>query len=291
MLKVRLAEIVMEYYEKADMDIEVSIIHDVLAMYIQDVPMDQMGEFTKKIASNGIKGVDKFTKLVKKKSIFTDKSRFEKFAENPTEKALNSDPLFKLIMDMNDAHSKAKGTEAISKATDDLDNANRLFVKGIREMQPEKKFYPNANSTLRLTYGNVLPYNPRDGVSYHYTTSLDGVMEKEDASVLEFNVHPRIKEVWEKKDYGQYADQDGNLTVNFLSNNDITGGNSGSPVINADGHLIGTAFDGNWEAMSGDIYFEPNIQRTISCDIRYTLWLVDKCYGATNIIEELELIK
>jgi hypothetical protein len=291
MLKVRLAEIVMDYYAKADMDIEVNIIHDVLEMYIQDVPMDQMGPFTKKIAAKGSKGVDKFTKKVMKKSIFTDKARFEKFAENPTEKALMKDPLFALIMDMNDAHTAAKGTDAITNATNDLDNANRLFVKGIREMQPNKKFYPNANSTLRLTYGNVLPYNPRDGVSYHYTTSLDGVMEKEDASVPEFNVHPRIKEVWEKKDYGQYADANGNLTVNFLSNNDITGGNSGSPVINADGHLIGTAFDGNWEAMSGDIYFEPNIQRTISCDIRYTLWLVDKCYGATNIIDELELIK
>ena len=291
MLKTRLAEIVMDYYSKADMDIEVNIIHDVLDMYIEDVPMDQMGPFTKKIAAKGHKGVDKFTKQVKKKSIFTDKARFEKFAENPTEKALLKDPLFQLIMDMNDAHVAAKGTDAITNASNDLDNANRLFVKGIREMQPEKKFYPNANSTLRLTYGNVLPYNPRDGVSYHYTTSLDGVMEKEDAAVPEFNVHPRIKEVWEKKDYGQYADSDGNLTVNFLSNNDITGGNSGSPVINADGHLIGTAFDGNWEAMSGDIYFEPNIQRTISCDIRYTLWLVDKCYGATNIIDELELVK
>ena len=116
-------------------------------------------------------------------------------------------------------------------------------------------------------------------------------MQKEDASVAEFNVHPRIKEVWKQKDYGQYADKNGNLTVNFLSNNDITGGNSGSPVINADGHLIGTAFDGNWEAMSGDIYFEPNIQRTISCDIRYTLWLVDKCFGATNLIDEMELVK
>ena len=158
-------------------------------------------------------------------------------------------------------------------------------------MQPEKKFYPNANSTMRLTYGNVLPYDPRDGVSYHYTTSIDGVMEKEDATVAEFNVHPRIKEVWSKKDFGQYADKNGNLTVNFLSNNDITGGNSGSPVINGDGHLIGTAFDGNWEAMSGDIYFEPNIQRTISVDARYTLWLVDKCFGATNLIEEMELVK
>ena len=158
-------------------------------------------------------------------------------------------------------------------------------------MQPEKLFYPNANSTMRLTYGNVLPYDPRDGVTYHYTTTIDGLMAKEDPSNFEFNVDPRMKELWMKKDYGQYADANGNLTVNFLSNNDITGGNSGSPVINGDGQLIGTAFDGNWEAMSGDLYFEPNIQRTISVDIRYTLWIVDKCYGATNLIEEMNIVK
>jgi hypothetical protein len=116
-------------------------------------------------------------------------------------------------------------------------------------------------------------------------------MQKEDPTNPEFMVDPRMKELWKKKDYGQYADADGNLTVNFLSNNDITGGNSGSPVINGDGHLIGTAFDGNWEAMSGDIYFEPNIQRTISVDIRYTLWIVDKCYGAGNLIDEMKIIK
>ena len=158
-------------------------------------------------------------------------------------------------------------------------------------MQPEKQFYPDANSTLRLSYGNVLPYEPKDGVTYHYTTTLDGIMQKEDPTNPEFVVDPRIKATWKKKDYGQYADSDGRLVVNFLSNNDITGGNSGSPVINGDGQLIGTAFDGNWEAMSGDIYFEPNIQRTISLDIRYTLWLIDKCFGATNIIDEMELVK
>ena len=158
-------------------------------------------------------------------------------------------------------------------------------------INPEKQYYPDANSTLRLTYGNVLPYEPKDGVTYHYTTTLEGIMQKEDPTNPEFVVDPRIKAAWAKKDYGQYADSDGRLVVNFLSNNDITGGNSGSPVINADGELIGTAFDGNWEAMSGDIYFEPSIQRTISFDIRYTLWLIDKCFGATNIIEEMNLVK
>ena len=283
MILGRLNQVVDEYYENANTELEAQTIHDVLEMYLKDIPVSQMGPLAKSIAVKGHKGLDKFFKGIKSKSIFLNKDKFEAFKAKPTEKALLADPLFKLIMDMNGAHTLATSTDEITKATDAQEQANRLFVKGLREMQPEKKFYPNANSTMRLTYGNVLPYDPKDGVSYHYTTSIDGVMEKEDPNVAEFNVHPRIKEVWSRKDFGQYADKDGNLTVNFLSNNDITGGNSGSPVINGDGQLIGTAFDGNWEAMSGDIYFEPNIQRTISLDIRYTLWLVDKCFGLSML--------
>jgi hypothetical protein len=158
-------------------------------------------------------------------------------------------------------------------------------------MQPNKKFYPNANSTMRLTYGQVLPYDPKDAVTYHYTTTIDGIFEKEIPGNYEFTVPERLRTLWKNKDYGQYADKDGNMIVNFLTNNDITGGNSGSPVINGEGHLIGTAFDGNWEAMSGDIFFEPNIQRTIVCDIRFVLFIVDKYAGATNLIDEMKIIK
>lgn len=291
MYAARLGMMTNEFFENANMEIEMDILEEVLKMYTKDVPMDQMGELTKKIAAKGDKGVEKYVKKVAKKSIFANKAKFEAFNANPDRKTLEKDPLFMLIMDMDAAYQTATGSEEIKKATDALDKANRFFVASIRQMQPEKLFYPNANSTMRLTYGNVLPYDPRDGVSYHYTTTIDGIMEKEDPNNPEFNVDPVMKELWKKKDYGQYADVNGNLTVNFLTNNDITGGNSGSPVINGDGQLIGTAFDGNWEAMSGDIFFEPNIQRTISLDIRYTLWIVDKCYGATNLIEEMNIVK
>lgn len=290
-IAMRLGELTNEYFENSNLEIESDIIREVLKMYIKDVPSEQMGELTKAIASKGEKGVDKYMKKVLKKSIFMNKEKFEAFNSNPSIKVLVKDPLYKLVMDISDANAKATGTEEIQKLEDNLHKANRYFVEGIRNMQPDKLFYPNANSTMRLTYGNVLPYDPRDAVSYHYTSSFKGVIEKEDPSSFEFKVDPRMKETWMNKDFGQYADKDGNLTVNFLSNNDITGGNSGSPVINGDGQLIGTAFDGNWEAMSGDIYFEPNIQRTISVDIRYTLWIVDKCYGATNLIEEMNLVK
>jgi len=156
-------------------------------------------------------------------------------------------------------------------------------------MDLSKNYAPNANSTMRLTYGNVLPYSPKDATYFDYQTTLNGLMQKEDPSNPDFTVDPTMKELWKNKDYGRYANKKGDLIVNFLTNNDITGGNSGSPCINADGELIGVAFDGNWEAMSGDIFFEPNIQRTIVCDMRYVLWIIDKCYGAQNLIDEMEI--
>ncbi|MEE1203390.1 MAG: S46 family peptidase, partial [Bacteroidales bacterium] len=151
--------------------------------------------------------------------------------------------------------------------------------------------YPDANFTMRMTYGQVLDYYPADAVHYDYVTTMEGLMEKEDATNPEFIVPAKLKELYEAKDYGQYADKDGKLIVCFLSNNDITGGNSGSPILNADGHLIGLAFDGNWEAMSGDIAFEPELQRTINVDARYVLFVMDKFAGAQRLIDELKIIK
>ncbi len=278
-----------EMFSNGSMNIEIETLEEVLAMYIRDIPAAQQGSFTKEIAAKGVKG---FINDVRNTSILTDKARFEAFIAAGDFSVMTNDAMYKLIKDLDDAYAAATGTPVLKEANEKLARGNRLFVKGTREMLPNKTFYPNANSTMRLTYGKVLPYEPKDGVTYHYTTSIDGIMQKEDATNPEFNVDARIKEVYNKKDFGQYADKKtGKLVVNFLSNNDITGGNSGSPVINAKGQLIGTAFDGNWEAMSGDIYFEPNIQRTISLDIRYTLWLVDKCYGASNLINEMTLVK
>ena len=142
---------------------------------------------------------------------------------------------------------------------------------------------------MRVTYGNVGDYNPGDAVHYDYYTTIDGIFEKEDATNDEFVVPARLKDLYQIGDYDRYADQDGNLRINFISNNDITGGNSGSPVMNAWGELVGTAFDGNWEAMSGDIAFENEIQRTISVDIRYILFIIDKFAGATHLIDEMTI--
>jgi hypothetical protein len=290
-MAVRFGETVMKFLDSKNIALELKTVHQLLEMYISDVPADQQGPFIKKLGSKGHKGLDKFDALIKKKSIFINAERFEKFMKNPTAKVLQKDPLYMLVKDMNDAYTKVQEKPELVDAAESLEHAKRLFVKGLREMQPEKQFYPNANSTLRLTYGNVLPYSPRNGVMYDYTTTYEGILEKEDPDNFEFNVDPIMKTKMLAKDFGQYADKNGSLTINFLSNNDITGGNSGSPVLNADGHLIGAAFDGNYEALSGDIFFEPNIQRTINCDIRYILWLVDKCYGAKNLVDEMDLVK
>lgn len=288
----RLKEIVLNSFESTSTEVEIEMVRQILKMYIKDVPANQQGALVKKIAAKGDKGVDAYVKSIATKSVFTDKARYEKFAAAPSEKAILKDPLYALIVDMNTAFEKVADSDEMKMADEKLERADRLFVKGIRAMQPEKIFYPNANSTMRLTYGNVLPYDPKDGVTYHYTTTIDGVIQKEDPTNPEFVVDARIKEEWKNKNYGQYADKaTGNLVVNFLTNNDITGGNSGSPTINGDGELIGVAFDGNWEAMSGDYYFDTEIQRTIVCDIRYVLWLVDKCYGATNLVDEMTLVK
>lgn len=287
--KARLASLMNDFYENANLDIEFEILEEVLKMYSMDVPYAQQPALVQKLGDKN--AISKYIAKIRKKSVFANEESFNNFMDNFSMKKLMKDPLFVLIESINGAYADATDTEEIQKAEEKLNRANRLFVKGLREMMPEKKFYPNANSTLRLTYGNVLPYEPADAVYYDYTTNLDGVMEKEDPNNPEFVVPEKLKKLWENKDFGQYGNEDGTLTVNFLTNNDITGGNSGSPVINADGQLIGTAFDGNWEAMSGDIYFEPEIQRTIVCDIRYVLFVIEKYGEASNLIEEMNIIK
>ena len=175
---------------------------------------------------------------------------------------------------------------------DDLRAGSKAFTKGLLEWEKGKPSYPDANSTMRLTYGHVLPYSPKDAVLYKHYSTVKGVLEKENPDDPEFIVPSKLKELIEAKDFGRYADpSDGLVHACFLTNNDITGGNSGSPVLNAKGELIGLAFDGNWESMSSDVMFEPDLQRCICVDIRYVLFLVEKLGGATNIIKELDFAK
>ncbi len=177
------------------------------------------------------------------------------------------------------------------KSAQDLEKARQLYTEGLLEWKKGEASYPDANSTMRLTYGTVGGYSPKDAVVYNYYTTLDGVMEKEDPDNWEFVVPEKLKELWKNQDYGQYGTADGKMVTCFLSNNDITGGNSGSPIMNSRGELVGLAFDGNWESMSSDVMFEPDLQRCINVDIRYVLFIVDKFGGARWLIDEMDIVK
>ncbi|MCK5729948.1 MAG: S46 family peptidase [Draconibacterium sp.] len=231
----------------------------------------------------------KYAEKLFQKSIFDNKEELSAFLDDPKLKELNKDMAFAAASDIIAKYREI--STLVEDGQKDLKTGQRLFVAGLMEMESDKTFYPDANSTMRLTYGKVLDYNPRDGVTYNYFTTTDGYIEKEVPGDSEFDVPARMKELLTAKEYGQYADADGSLHACFITNNDITGGNSGSPVINGKGELIGIAFDGNWEAMSGDIAFEPDLQRCINVDIRFVLWVIDTYAGATHLIEEMEIRK
>ena len=232
---------------------------------------------------------DAYVDYVYDNSAFADRSRAEALLASPTVEALLNDPAYKMRREVVKTYNAL--IDPINSFSEDFARGHRLYVAGLMEMDADKVFYPDANFTMRLTYGQVLPYEPQDAVSYNYFTTLDGVIAKEDPeNAYEFSVPEKLKELYRTKDYGPYAEK-GVLHVGFISNNDITGGNSGSPVMNAKGQLIGLAFDGNWEAMSGDIAFEPALQRTISVDIRYVLFIIDKYAGATRLIDEMTIVR
>ncbi|MCB0452053.1 MAG: S46 family peptidase [Aequorivita sp.] len=224
-------------------------------------------------------------------SIFESKEKLEAFMENPNADILKNDPLFQLSTDLM-TRLRYK-TEEEKQLNNDFERSYRLMVQGMREMNPDAKYYPDANSTLRLTYGKViaLPADKRNDANKNYYTTLKGTVAKYQPGDDEFDMPKKLIDLYEKKDFGQYADKDGYLPVNFLTDNDITGGNSGSPVLNGKGELIGLAFDGNIEAMAGDVIFDDQLQRTINVDIRYVLFLIDKFAGASHIIDELTIVK
>ena len=261
----------------------------LLKMYYDNVSKEQLPDIFTTVVDKKYKGdFNKWAADVYATSIFVDKARLNAFLDKPSYKAIVNDPGFKITLSM------VTCIRGLYKSMGDLqskiDRGNRLFVAGLREMNPDKKYAPDANSTMRMTYGRVLDYDAADAVHYNYFTTLKGVMEKEDSTSDEFIVPKKLKALYEAKDYGRYG-QNGDLHVCFTANLDITGGNSGSPVINGNGQLIGIAFDGNWEAMSGDIAYEADLQRTICVDIRYVLFVIDKYAGAKNLVDEMTLVQ
>ncbi len=286
-MKESLGKSAEKHFKNYNQPTDYKLLKAMLEMYYQNVPAEQQPGAFRDMVSKFKGDFGKIADHIFRKSVFADQMKVDAFLAKPSLKVLEKDPAYNLMKVMVEKYRENQ--KLMESSNEMLERGNRLFVAGLREMQPERKFYPNANSTMRLTYGSILDYIPADAVHYNYYTTLKGVMEKEDPDNWEFVVPAKLKELYEKKDFGPYAMADGVMPVAFLSTTDITGGNSGSPVLNGNGELIGLAFDGNWEAMSGDIAFEPELQRTISVDIRYVLFIVDKYAGAGNIIKELTI--
>lgn len=277
------------FYKDYNADIDKNIMVSLLNMYSQNISKDyHPGIFD--LVHKKYKGdFNRFAEQAYKTSIFTDEQRLNTFLENPNAKTIEKDLIYQTASSFFEAFVMKVSPRLIESNTK-LANARRLFVAGLMEMQKDKVFYPDANSTMRVTYGTVKDYFPRDAVHYHWQTFLEGVMQKEDPQNPEFIVPEKLKRIYETKDYGIYG-MGNKMPVNFLTDNDITGGNSGSPVINSNGELIGAAFDGNSEAMSSDIEFDEPLQRTIVADIRYILLVIDKYAGAKHLVDEMTIVK
>ena len=282
MLTDYIAGFYREYDQSTDRDLFVNLMtkfrDDIEAAYhpsffqlVQDKYKDDFGRYADKMYAN---------------SFLVDADRCAEFIANPSMKKLEKD--LAIIVGQSAINTYFAGMQ--NPAQEKFDRGYRLLVKGLREMDSNQAIAPDANSTMRLTFGQVAPYKAADAVSYDFVTTANGILEKKDNSNPEFVVPDALDELIRARDFGNYADDEGELIVCFIHGTDITGGNSGSPVIDANGDLIGLAFDGNWEAMSGDIAFEHDLQRTISVDVRYIMWILDKFAGANNLIEEMDFV-
>lgn len=272
-------------------DTEVKKLAALLNMLYTKLPAEKYPQVMKDILakSKGATPEEKFnnwSKAAFEKSVFTSQEKLNAFLKSPSEKKLKKDPLYNYYIEL---YTDAQNAGSVFRAANgEINRLQREYTAGILGQNTGKSLYPDANFTLRLTYGTVQDYNARDAVFYHWQTNLNGIMEKRDNTNEEFMVPDELYNAWKNKDFGRYADKSGTVPVCFISDNDITGGNSGSPIMNGKGEWIGLAFDGNYEGTPGDYIFDPSMNRTISVDIRYVLFVIDRVYGAQNIISELK---
>jgi hypothetical protein len=277
-----------DLYSEFNASTDQKLFAALLKLYYQDVPKDLQAPVFSEIQSKYSGNFEKYAEEVYEKSSLTSKAKYEALLSSPTLKKLEKDPAYHAMKSLMDFYN-AKVKPQVTAITNSQNLNNRLYIAALREMHPDKKYAPDANSTMRLSYGQVKDYYPMDAVYYNYFTTADGILEKMDNTNDEFKVDPKLADLIKKKDFGPYG-ENGELNVCFITNNDITGGNSGSPVINGSGELVGLAFDGNWEAMSGDIAFDPDYKRTICVDIRYVLFIIDKFAGASHLVREMKIV-
>ena len=285
-LLAKTAELYKDYYPVVD---EATMVA-MLDMYKKSVDADALPELYHMIAKKFKGNYTNYAKYIYEKSVFTSLDKISKAIKN-NKTDFTNDPAIVFSTDVRKTMEAIRSAE-YTKAAEQIKDAERLYESALKAMADEKgkALYPDANFTMRLTYGKIGGYKPADAVDYKYYTTTKGILEKEKPGDAEFDVSPKLKTAIKENNYGAYLDQKtGEMHVAFLSNNDITGGNSGSPIFNGKGELIGLAFDGNWEAMSGDIVFEPDLQRTINVDIRYVMFVMDKVGDAKRLVGELTI--
>ncbi len=261
----------------------------MIEIYRDSVPVEFHPEMYRTIANDFGGDVKAYVDDLFEKSAFSSREKLDAvLAGDNAAEVLSGDPAAKMYDSIAGVYMGLGN--AMGEISKQLQKGHKDYIAGQREMKKGQAMYPDANFTMRLTYGQVKAYSPKDGVQYDYYTTLKGVMEKEDPDNWEFVVPSKLKELYSARDFGRYAREDGSLPACFIMTGDITGGNSGSPVMDADGNLVGLAFDGNWESMSGDIIFEPALQRCICVDIRYVLFIIDKFGGCSRLIDEMNII-
>jgi len=280
------------FYKDYNAETDKKVCAVLLKIFQSDLDKTQQAEIFTVIEKKYKGDLRKYAEDIYSKSVFVSEEKMNKALDNIGNdyKKIMKDPIFVL---MQSCYNKFKKDVVVQYSEMDtkITALNRTYMKGMRELVTSKKYYPDANSTLRVAYGKVDGYNPKDGVSYQYYTTLDGIMEKENPAVDEFKVSPKLKELYKNKDYGQYADKNGDLRIAFCASNHTTGGNSGSPVFNGDLQLIGTNFDRNWEGTMSDIMYDPDQVRNIILDVRFTLFVIDKYAGAGYLLNEMKIIK
>ncbi|MCF2581872.1 S46 family peptidase [Bacteroides caecigallinarum] len=288
----KLKEAYKKFYNKDyNPEVDRKVSKQLIALYAKLIPAEQRISIFKQINENFGGNTDAFVDACFDKSIFRSQAALDAFLQNPDIKTLREDLMVKYSKSVKDGYDAT--SNAMKAETDAYNLAHKTWVAGMLDLKTKNgtPVYPDANSTLRLTYGKIGSYEPADGMEYLYYTTLKGVMEKEDPNNPEFVVPAKLKELYEKKDFGPYAMPDGRMPICFATGTDNTGGNSGSPVFNSKGELIGTGFDRNYEGLTGDIAYNPQLQRAACVDIRYTLFIIDKFAGAGHLIDEMTIIK
>lgn len=287
-----LKEAYKKFYNKDyNPEVDRKVSKQLIALYAKLIPAEQRISIFKQINENFGGNTDAFVDACFDKSVFRSQAALDAFLQNPDTKTLREDLMVQYSKSVKDGYNAT--SNAMKAETDAYNLAHKTWVAGMLELKAKNgtPVYPDANSTLRLTYGKIGSYEPADGMEYLYYTTLKGVMEKEDPNNPEFVVPAKLKELYEKKDFGPYAMPDGRMPICFATGTDNTGGNSGSPVFNSKGELIGTGFDRNYEGLTGDIAYNPQLQRAACVDIRYTLFIIDKFAGAGHLIDEMTIIK